>query len=259
MIVRESRTVFRLSDAAQDIPARIARAELISGHRLIATHHSAAELAGFGVLGSDLLHVTTAAARSVRAPSGVVVHQVALRSPVSTIGGVQCADPADTAVDLAAAVDPLDVLAVLDAALRAGLSPARLAAAVGRAQRMRGIREVRHQLTAATPLAESPMESRTRYRLWQAGLPEPELQILVPLRGGGCRRIDMGWRRARLGLEFDGQDFHSGDGSLDRDRHRNAELLAAGWTMVHITGRDVYQDPARFTDLLRELLGERGC
>ena len=64
----------------------------------------------------------------------------------------------------------------------------------------------------------------------------------------------MGWRRARVGLEFDGQDFHSGDGSLDRDRQRGAELLAAGWTVVSITGRDVYQQPDRFTDILRGLL-----
>lgn len=102
------------------------------------------------------------------------------------------------------------------------------------------------------------MESRTRYRVLQAGLPEPEVQIIVPLTPGGWRRIDLGWRRARVGLEFDGQDFHSGDGSLDRDRQRAADLLAAGWTVLSITGRDVYRDPARFTDLVRTLLRDRG-
>lgn len=67
----------------------------------------------------------------------------------------------------------------------------------------------------------------------------------------------MGWRAKRVGLEFDGQDFHSGDGSLERDWERGRELVDAGWTVLHVTGRDVYLHPERFTGTLRDLLCDR--
>lgn len=87
LVVRDSRSVFRLPDAPDDIANRVARTELRTGRQLIASHHTAAQLAGFGVLASDLLHVMTPDARSLKAPPGIAIHQVALRSPAICIGG----------------------------------------------------------------------------------------------------------------------------------------------------------------------------
>lgn len=259
LIVREGRSLYRVADAGADTASRLARAELAIGRRLIACHGSAADLFGFGVLSDGLLHVTTAEARSIRSPPGVKVHQMSLRSPPCVRGGLALVDPADSAIDVAAAASEIDVLAVLDAALRAGVHANQLDQAVIRAGRQRGIQQVRRLLPRANPLAESPMESRTRFRILEAGLPEPDLQVVVPVRHGGVRILDCGWRRAKVGLEFDGQDFHSGDGSLERDRRRGAQLIAAGWTVVHVTGADVYRSPERFTAPIRTLLRERGC
>ena len=218
LVIRESRTLFRLADAGDDNSSRLARAELAVGRPLIACHNTAADLHRFGVLPDPSLHVTTMDARSIKPPPQVVVHQMTLRSPVVRMAGLLVVDPADTAIDMAASAASIDVLAVLDAALASGVRPQQLSDAVDRAQRLRGIVQVRGQLCRASPKAESPMESRSRYRIYEAELPEPELQIMVPIRTGGFRTLDMGWRRARIGLEFDGQEFHAGDGSLDRDR-----------------------------------------
>lgn len=262
LVIRESLNVYRLADAAAEARSRLFRAELIIGRPLIACHQTAAELHGFGVLASPLLHVTTGDARSIKAPPAVLVHQLKIRSPAAQARGCLAVNPADTAVDVAdvaAAAAPIDILVVLDAALRAGVGSRSLADAVARARGLRGIVAVRDQLPRASPLAESPMESRTRFRIHEAGLPSPELQIVVPVRGGGWRKLDMGWRAARVGLEFDGQDFHTGDGSLDRDRRRAAELIEAGWTVIHVTAADVFRNPERFTTVLRDLLQRRGC
>jgi hypothetical protein len=62
-------------------------------------------------------------------------------------------------------------------------------------------------------------------------------------------------RRDRL----QGPAARPGDGSLDRDRRRASDLLAAGWLIVNVTGRDVYTERGRFTDLLRRLLSQRGA
>jgi len=254
LVVRQSHSILHLADAAADVASRIARAELAVGQQLIACRSTAAELHGFDVIGDGFLHVTTVHGRSVRAPQGVTVHQMALRSPGMLVTGQLATNPADTAVDVAASARDMDVLAVLDAALRVGVGLCEITEAVERAARMRGIVEVRRQLPWASPFAESAMESRTRFRIHQAGLPAPELQINVPIAHRGSRRLDLGWRHKRVGVEYDGQDFHSGDGSLDKDRQRARELLEAGWTVVNITAGDVYRSPKHFTDLLRSLL-----
>ena len=259
LIVRESNRFYRLVGAPGDTRSRILRAQARLGEPLVACHTTAAELHGFGVLPDPNLHVTTATGRSIRGPEGVVVHQLVPRAPIARVDGLHVIDAADAAVDVAAGGRPIDVLAVLDAARRAGVSEDRLRRAVDGASRQRGILVVRDLATQASPLPESPMESRTRYRILEAGLPPPELQVKVRVSGGGTRRLDHGWRRARVGLEFDGQDFHAGDGSLDRDRHKQADLLAAGWTVIYVTASDVYRMPERFTDPLRVLLGRRGC
>ena len=258
-VIRESRLVFRWADAPDGIPARIRRAELQVGTTLVACGRSAAGLYGFGVLTDERLHVTTASARSMVAPASVVIHQQILRSAPMQCHGCWATDPGDTAVDVATSCPRIDVWPVLDAALRAGLPSSDLRAAIDRAARRRGIAFVRDQVAYADGRAESPMESRTRFRVHEAGLPPPDLQVLVELPDGRFRLIDLGWREARVGLEFDGQDFHAGDGSLDRDRRRASDLLAAGWLIVHVTGRDVYTEPGRFTDLLRRLLSQRGA
>jgi hypothetical protein len=257
VVVRQSHSVLHLADAPADVPSRIARAELSVGQPLIACWSTAAQLHGFDVMGDGSLHVTTVRGRSVRAPQGVTVHQMALRTAPMPVSGCFATCPADTAVDVAASVREIDVLAVLDAALRVRVPLGEMTEAVERAARMRGIVEVRRQLPWASPHAESAMESRSRFRIHQAGLPAPELQIVVPMSDGTYRRLDMGWRRHRVGVEFDGQDFHSGDGSLDRDRQRARELIAAGWTIVNITAGDVYRSPERFSGLLQSLLNRK--
>lgn len=257
LIVRETARFYRLADAPMDTRSRILRAQVRLGRPLIACHTTAAELHGFGVLSDPHLHVTTVDGTSIRDVEGVVVRQLVPRSPLVTVAGLQVLDAAETAVGVAAASRPIDILAVLDAARLAGVSQDRLRDAVGRASRLRGILAVRELEPHADPRPESPMESRTRFRILEAGLPAPEVQVEVLVPAGRNRRLDHAWRRARVGLEFDGQDFHSGDGSLDRDRHKQADLLSAGWTVIYVTATDVYRSPERFIEPLRALLARR--
>ncbi len=162
-------------------------------------------------------------------------------------------DPADAAVDVARVSRPIDVLAVLDAARRVAVGRDQLAAAVVRAQGLRGIRMVRDLHEYASDLPESPMESRTRFRVIEARLPAAEIQYRV-LVGGRLVRLDLAWPSHRVGLEFDGEDFHTGDGTLRRDRARHNALTRAGWTMLYATATDIYRDPGLLTAQLADLL-----
>lgn len=116
---------------------------------------------------------------------------------------------ARTAVDVARTLTRLDALATLDAALRAGVSSTALTAELEKQAGRRGRRQAAQLIGLADVRAESPMESRTRLRCIDAGLPPPEPQIEVQTRNG-LRRIDLGWRRRRIGLEYDSTVWHRG-------------------------------------------------
>ncbi|MGS0688738.1 hypothetical protein ACVBEQ_26905 [Nakamurella sp. GG22] len=238
-----------------DLRCRLQALQVSVGCELVACHRTAAALHGFGVIDDGLLHVTTADGRSLRQRRGVILHQTVPRSASVLRQGLWVTNAADTAIDVACSSREIDVLAVLDAALACrAVTPGDLIDAVDRAHRRRGVIAVRRWAALADGLSESAMESRTRFRVHQASLPAPELQIVVPLAAGGSRRLDLGWRQRRVGLEYDGEDFHSGDGSLGKDRRRHNELTDAGWTVLYATANDVYVRPEPLIDALRRML-----
>ncbi len=232
---------------------RILAAQTLVGRPVIACLNTAAELHGVGVRQDPMLHLTTENAWSQQPPPGVVLHQQMLRSEPVEVAGVGVSCPADTVIDVVCAGTELDALAVLDLALKM-LPREQLIGAVERAKYRRGLSVVRRWLPHANALAASPMESRTRYRLLDAGLPGPELQVEVLVPTGGCRFLDLGWRRRRLGVDYEGEEFHTGTGAMARDRGRHNEVSDAGWRMFYPTARDIYRDHRGFTDMIRHAL-----
>jgi len=161
---------------------------------------------------------------------------------------------ARTAIDLARTARRPDALAVLDAALRTGcVSPRSLDDQLGRGP-LRGIRAARELVALADGRAESPMESRSRLRCLDGGLPRPELQVEVR-SGDRCYRIDLGWREQKVGLEYDSLAFHGGHASLRYDRERHNWLTAQGWTMIYATARQILSAPDELIAQLAHALG----
>ena len=53
--------------------------------------------------------------------------------------------------------------------------------------------------------------------------------------------MDTGWRRERVGAEFDGLQAHMTAEQLGADRHRHNWLTDHRWTLLHFTAVDVYR------------------
>jgi very-short-patch-repair endonuclease len=102
--------------------------------------------------------------------------------------------------------------------------------------------------------AESPMESRMRWRFIDGGLPAPELQIRVG-DGGRQRYLDTGWREQRVAAEFDGLEAHMTAQQLQDDRQRHNWLTDRGWRLLHFTGVEVYRRPAEMIATTATALG----
>lgn len=138
-----------------------------------------------------------------------------------------------TVVDLARAVPRIDGIAVVDAVLRVGaVTAASLNAQLARHPGHRGIRRAREIAALGDARAESPMESRLRLRVIDAGLPPPRPQWwLTDATGSPTYRLDLAWPEYRVGLDYDGA--HHLDRRRQRaDIERRNWLVQTGWTVV---------------------------
>ena len=62
--------------------------------------------------------------------------------------------------------------------------------------------------------------------------------------------VDFHWPDARLIVETDGHEHHGTRAAFERDRARDQALMAAGWTVLRFTYRQVLEEPARVRDVL---------
>ncbi|RBY93504.1 hypothetical protein DQ237_18035 [Blastococcus sp. TF02-8] len=240
-----------------DSPALHLRAAALAvGTDLVACHSTAAAMWGFDVLGSETLHFLGPPTLVNRRLPGVQVHPSNLGCDDAVlVDGTWCTPPARTACDVVRHTAPVHGLATLDAALRSGTCTRDELAAAARS--MRGLREVirlRELVPHAEAGAESPMESRMRWRFIDAGLPAPAVQ--VPLtEAGRVHYLDTGWLDHRVGAEFDGLEAHMTRQQLAGDRDRHNWVTEQRWLLLHFTAVDVYRRPEAMVGRAARALG----
>lgn len=219
------------------------------------SRHTAARLHGFGVLPEGAVHVQLPPEVPRPRLPGVVVHHSAVPVEPVLVRGLPCAPAPRCAVDLARTVRRLDALPVLDAVLRAGVvSRDGLVEEVLSHGGLPGVRQARSLVPLADGRAECRQESQLRLVLIDGGLPVPEPQVWVLDEDGARRyRLDLGYRRRRIGIEYDGLS-HLDRERLRYDRDRANWLASEGWTMRHFTDRDLYRRPAHIVTTIRALL-----
>lgn len=114
-------------------------------------------------------------------------------------------------------------------------------------------------LALAEPLAESPMETRLRLVIVDAGLPRPVAQHEVrDARGRFLARVDLSYQRWRIAIEYEG-DHHRERATFRRDITRLNALREAGWLVLRFTADDVLREPARVVRLVRAAIRERSA
>ena len=127
----------------------------------------------------------------------------------------------------------VEALAAIDAAIRLRLvDESALAGATSVRLRRLGL--------LAAP-AESPMETRLRWLLMEAGLPRPEVQ--TDLRNAERRfigRADLYYPSAQLVIEYDGANHRE---RLVQDNRRQNLLINAGFRILRFTAADIHQRP----------------
>lgn len=196
------------------------------------------------LLGLDLdpihpVEVVVPQLSGVRSRSGLTVRRCQIDGcEVITVRGLRATNLLWTLSDLCLRYPALEALVALDMAVRLGFTNT---AALGRYAATTAGRPGAHRLRTLADLAapaESPMETRLRWLLIQAGLPRPEVQ--TNLRDAEDRfvgRADLYYPAARLALEYDG-GIHR-DRLVDDDRRQNL-LINAGFRLLRFTAADIH-------------------
>ncbi len=180
------------------------------------------------------------------------------RERITTHRGLPVTDPTRTFLDLAADLDLVDMVVLGDSLCRAGhLVPAALVEAASTPGRHR--RLARHSASLVRTGVDSPQESRTRMLLVLAGLPEPEVNLTFRDRTGRVlRRADMGYRRAKVTVEYDGRQHAEDDDQWSADIARREEFDGWGWRMVVVTSPGLWREPSNTLDRVVGVLRSRG-
>jgi hypothetical protein len=191
---------------------------------------------------------------------GIVIRSGAIAvDELDLRGGIPVTTPARTAYDIGRFMLPDHNVVRIDALLNAtGCTVAEIEAIAARYPRARRIRRLRTALILADGGAESPQETRLRLLLVRAGLPPVTTQIPVTDdHGRVVRRIDMGWPRWKVGVEYDGAQ-HWGDASAHAGDIDRLEFLAARqWHVVRVSARHL-RDREETVRRARDALRSRG-
>ncbi|RLQ06322.1 hypothetical protein EAD96_08635 [Micromonospora sp. BL1] len=159
-------------------------------------------------------------------------------------------EPAACAWETAVWADPVEAVGIVDGLLRTGsVNRSALASEAARNACRPGGRRAAWVFGLTDGLAQSPPESHLRVRLVLAGLPRPVAQYPVRVPTGLILHPDLAWPEFRVAVEYDGQ-WHSDADRMHLDRRRLNQIVAAGWLVLHVTGRRLRKE---FPTLVREI------
>jgi very-short-patch-repair endonuclease len=220
---------------------------------------------GRGVIGGYAAAELLDASRGPRgAPVDVVARRCVPRPPrpgragglllpdeVAMVNGIAATAPVRTAYDLARDPPLTDAVVAVDAlSHRHKFVPGAVLDIGRRHLGARGSAQLPEVVRLANPLAQSPMESRTRMIIVLDGLPVPVLQHPV-----GPYLLDLAYPTIRLAIEYDGEAHRSQERAM-RDLDRQAYLSAAGWTVLRFTAAQIMRRPRWVAARVREELAK---
>lgn len=160
--------------------------------------------------------------------------------------GVLVSPPARVFLELAQVrVDLVDLVAFGDSLVHAGhLTCDDLTAVAARWSGKRS-RQARRAAALVRRGVDSAPESRLRLLMVLAGLPEPEVNLIVRTADGEWRRrFDLCFPALKLIIEYDGQHHRTDAVQWNSDLLRREQLEREGWTLIVVTSQALFREPA---------------
>lgn len=125
--------------------------------------------------------------------------------------------------------------------------------------RTKGIRHVREAVVLVRVGVDSPQESRLRYFMHLAGLPEPLVNpVIRDPTGYPSFEPDLAIPEFRVSIQYEGEDFHSTPLSVRKDVRRSEITEELGWVEVRITADHMSDQGRLAVQRIQRALVQRG-
>jgi hypothetical protein len=256
--------VYRVAGAPSTWLAEILAACWAGGFRAVASHRSAARLHSLPGGRREVLEITCPRWRRAR-HDGLIVHETKAldQLDIEVVNGIATTTPARTLFDLGGVYRVGLVELALENALRRGLVTLdEVAATVRRLSRpgRPGGPTLRALVLARSPgqrPTDSEMETLLLRGLRDAGLPDPVTQYEIWQGASFIGRVDLAYPQARIAIEYDSDEFHSGRLATMRDRSRRHRLVAAGWLPIDVGPADLRRGATQACAAIAQALRDR--
>jgi hypothetical protein len=257
--------VFRIAGTPGSWDQDVMALHLWAGDESAASIRAAARRFGVSGFGNAPVEISTTNARhcgALRLPSGrpIVVHRVDshLLPEIVATDPIPVTSPRRTVLDLAG-IKHRFAETTLDSLLRRGLTEIGQLWLLLEQEWMRGrrgvaiLRDMLIPRTEGQAPTDSEMEIRLRHLIDDAGLPPPVHQhpYVIP---SGPIRMDLAYPERLLDIEADSYSWHFNREAFERDRRRDNELRALGWTVLRFTWAMIRYDSANTIVLIRHHL-----
>jgi hypothetical protein len=225
------------------------------------SHHTALRLWGGVAPDSAEIHVSMPSREARCRRAGVAAHVASPGAQTTLRDGVPASTPVQAFLDLASVgVSLVDLAIAGDSLIKAnGLDPQKFVAAA-EAYHGRNARRARRAASLVRAGVDSPMETRIRLLIVFAGLPEPQVNVIVRIAGGKWRwRFDLCYPEHKLIIEYDGRQHAYDAEQWSHDLERRESLDQDGWRILVVISDGIYGDPLRTLQRVRAALEERGA
>ena len=232
-------------------------AVLAGGDESLLSHRSAARLWQLMPPAVEWIDVASPPGRVVRR-KGIVSHESAVAPDErDVIDGIPVTSPFRTVFDLAAVLDKRGLeRAWHEAEVRGLRDRVSLPMLLERYPGRRGARNLRALLEDPEPVGftRNDFEEAFVALVDAYALRRPRMNADLALRGR-IFQIDALWEDERVAVELDSRAVHGTNKNFESDRHRDRILLAEGYRTVHVTWRQLHDEPAEVAADLRSALG----
>lgn len=237
-------------------------AVFLANPEIVFTHLAAATLHGLAISNvPELIDVHTRVQSRGR---GKLIRKHYSSTPVSSVqtheSGLRATSVIRTVVDCARFLPHKDAVVVADSALNQGLASYDVLAAALQQVSGWGYVKCRRVAETMSSHAESPGETLLRLILVDAGLPWPDEQIQVEVRGKSFR-IDLGYKHLKIALEFDGNikytEFGARADQENLERYRESLLQNEGWIFRRYRWVDVRQRPHQIVKEIKRVIEQQ--
>jgi very-short-patch-repair endonuclease len=239
--------VYAVGRPTLTLHGRFSAAVLSCGPGAAISHVAAGVLTGVLKEQGARIDVTVAGSGGRRRRGALIIHRAALPdADVTSKHGIPVTSPARTFVDLADVLPRRRLERGLDEADYLGLDLSGLRPRPGR--RGRGaLASALARHAAGSTRTRSELEERMLTLCESSRLPPPEINSSIE-----DHEVDFVWRAERLIVETDGWRAHGTRAAFERDRRRDADLLAAGWRVLRISYAQLEREPAWVAERIAE-------